>query len=199
MLVYTSYMKIFFMKIKNKKMFLQSLLITLSILGASIVSAESIKVGAMAPDFTLIDQNNKSQTLSKMRGKWVVMYFYPKDETPGCTTEACNFRDNILSLRVKEAEVWGISVDNSESHAQFSEKYKLPFTLLADPGGQVAKKYGSLLNMVIFKIAKRHSFIIDPKGRIAKIYRNVNPKTHVEQVLNDLDELRSHATSSTTK
>ena len=154
------------------------------------MSAQVIKVGAIAPDFTLTDQNNKSQTLSKMRGKWIVMYFYPKDETPGCTTEACNFRDNILSLRVKKAEVWGISVDNSKSHADFSEKYKLPFTLLADPAGKVAKQYGSLLNMVIFKIAKRHSFIIDPEGGIAKIYRNVNPKSHVEQVLKDLEALQ---------
>ncbi len=154
------------------------------------MSAQPIKVGASAPDFTLVDQNNESQTLSKMRGQWVVMYFYPKDETPGCTTEACNFRDNILSLRVKKAAVWGISVDNSKSHAAFSEKYKLPFTLLADVGGQVAKQYGSLLNMVIFKVAKRHSFIIDPEGKVAKIYRNVNPKTHVEQILKDLDGLQ---------
>ena len=154
------------------------------------MNAQSIKVGAVAPDFTLIDQNNKPQTLSKMRGQWVVMYFYPKDETPGCTTEACNFRDNILSLRVKKAAVWGISVDNSKSHAEFSEHHKLPFTLLADVGGKVAKQYGSLLNMVIFKIAKRHSFIIDPQGKIAKTYRNVDPKTHVAQILKDLDELQ---------
>jgi peroxiredoxin Q/BCP len=172
------------------KTIIQLILITLSILGVSTVSAEAIEVGAMAPDFTLIDQNNKPQTLSKKRGKWVIIYFYPKDETPGCTTEACNFRDNILSLRVKKAIVWGISVDNSKSHAAFSENHKLPFTLLADPAGKVAKQYGSLLNMVIFKIAKRHSFIIDPNGKIVKIYRNVNPKSHVEQILKDLDKLQ---------
>ncbi len=175
-------------------LFSKPVFISLFILGASIVttnvSAQPIKVGAIAPDFTLVDQNNQPQTLSKMRGKWVVMYFYPKDETPGCTTEACNFRDNILSLRVKKAEVWGISVDNSKSHADFAENHKLPFTLLADPAGKVAKQYGSLLNMVIFKVAKRHSFIIDPTGKIAKIYRNVNPKTHVEVILKDLDELQ---------
>jgi len=174
----------------NMKIIIQSLLITLFILGASIVSAAPIKVGATAPDFTLIDQNNKSQTLSKMRGQWVVMYFYPKDETPGCTTEACNFRDNILSLRVKKAVVWGISVDSSKSHAEFSENHKLPFTLLADPAGKVAKQYEALLNMVIFKVAKRHSFIINPNGKIVKIYRNVDPKSHVGQILKDLDELQ---------
>ncbi|MEE9310399.1 MAG: peroxiredoxin [Cocleimonas sp.] len=154
------------------------------------MSAEPLKIGAIAPDYTLHDQNNQPQTLSKMRGKWVVMYFYPKDETPGCTAEACNFRDNILSLRVKKAEVWGISVDNSQSHAKFSEHHKLPFTLLADPAGRVAKQYGALLNMIVFKIAKRHSFIVDPKGKIAKIYRNVNPQTHVAEILKDLDALQ---------
>ena len=170
--------------------FIKSILISFFILGASLVTAETIKMGAIAPDFTLIDQNNKPQTLSKIRGKWLVMYFYPKDETPDCTTEACNFRDNILSLRVKKAEVWGISVDNTQSHAAFSKHHKLPFTLLADPKGRVAKQYGALLNMMIFKIAKRHSFIIDPQGKIAKIYRNVNPKSHVEQILKDLEGLQ---------
>ena len=154
------------------------------------MSATPIEVGATAPDFTLVDQGNKPQTLSKMRGQWVVMYFYPKDETPGCTTEACNFRDNILSLRVKKAVVWGISVDNSKSHAEFSEHHKLPFTLLSDPAGKVAKQYNSLLNMVFFKVAKRHSFIIDPNGKIAKIYRNVNPKSHVAEILKDLETLQ---------
>jgi len=172
------------------KYIFQLLLSCLFIFGVTIVSANPIKVGAVAPDFTLVDQNNKAQTLSKMRGKWVVMYFYPKDETPGCTTEACNFRDNILSLRVKKAEVWGISVDTSKSHADFSKNHKLPFTLLADPRGKVARQYGSLLNMLIFKVAKRHSFIIDPNGKIAKIYRNVNPKTHVAEVLKDLELLQ---------
>ncbi len=172
------------------KLLIKSVLISLFILGVNSVSAQAIKIGAMAPDFTLVDQNNKPQTLSKMRGKWVVMYFYPKDETPGCTAEACNFRDNILSLRVKQAEVWGISVDNSKSHAEFSEHHKLPFTLLADLDGKVAKQYGSLLNMLIFKIAKRHSFIVDPEGKIDKIYRNVNPKSHVEQILKDLEGLQ---------
>ncbi len=156
------------------------------------MNAQPLKVGDPAPDFTLVDQNNEPQTLSNMRGQWVVMYFYPKDETPGCTTEACSFRDNILSLRVKKAAVWGISVDNSKSHAEFSENHNLPFTLLADTGGKVAKQYGSLLNMVIFKVAKRHSFIIDPEGEIAKIYRNVNPKSHVAEILKDLEVFQNN-------
>ena len=166
-------------------------LIGVFLVTTQIAHALPLKVGSSAPDFTLKDQDNKVQTLSKMRGQWVVMYFYPKDETPGCTTEACNFRDNILSLRVKNAVVWGISVDNSESHAQFSTKYKLPFTLLSDPKGRVARQYGSLRNLLVFKIAKRHSFIVNPQGKIAKIYRSVNPKLHVAEVLKDLSTLQT--------
>ena len=155
------------------------------------MSAEAlIKVGVVAPDFTLVDQKNQSQTLSKMQGKWLVLYFYPKNETPGCIAEACSFRDNIVAMRAKNTVVWGVSVDNKESHADFSKNHQLPFTLLADPDGKVAKHYGSLRDLIIFKIAKRHSFIIDPKGKIAKIYRHVVPKSHVEDVLKDLQKLQ---------
>ncbi len=149
-------------------------------------AANSIDVGSAAPDFTLTDQKNQTQTLSKMQGKWVVLYFYPKDETPGCVAEACSFRDNIVAIKAKNTVVWGVSVDNTESHAEFAKNHQLPFTLLADPGGVVAKKYDSLRNLLLFKIAKRHSFIIDPQGKIAKVYRNVNPKTHVAEILDDL-------------
>ncbi len=152
--------------------------------------AASIKIGQQAPDFTLLDQNNKAQSLSKMRGHWLVLYFYPKDETPGCTAEACSFRDNIVAIKSKNTAVWGVSVDNKQSHAEFAKHHNLPFTLLADPGGKVAKRYGSLRNLLIFKIAKRHSFIIDPQGNIAKIYRNVNPKAHVAEIINDLQGLQ---------
>ena len=156
------------------------------------MSAEAlIKIGAVALDFTLVDQKNQPQTLSKMQGKWLVLYFYPKDETPGCIAEACSFRDNIVAMRAKNTVVWGVSVDNKESHADFSKNHQLPFTLLADPDGKVAKRYGSLRDLIIFKIAKRHSFIIDPKGKIAKIYRHVTPKSHVEEVLKDLQKLQS--------
>ena len=155
-----------------------------------MAAENSLKVGSQAPDFTLSDQNNKLQTLSKMQGKWVVLYFYPKDETPGCTAEACSFRDNIVAIKAKNTLVWGVSVDNTQSHAEFSEHHQLPFTLLADTDGKVAKKYGSLMNLLLFKIAKRHSFIIDPQGKIAKIYRSVNPKEHVAEVLTDLKKLQ---------
>ena len=152
---------------------------------------ETITLGQLAPNFTLNDQHNKPQSLNKMLGKWVVLYFYPKDETPGCVAEACSFRDNIVAIKAKNTVVWGVSVDNSESHEEFSKNHQLPFTLLADPEGNIAKLYGSLRNLLIFKIAKRHSFIINPQGEVAKIYRNVNPKTHVAEILKDLEKLQS--------
>ena len=175
------------------KTLLQNLFLLFIILGASIVTAEQskIKVGEPAPDFTLQDQRGQQQTLSKMKGKWLVLYFYPKDETPGCVAEACSFRDNIVAIKAKNTAVWGVSVDNNESHADFSENHQLPFTLLADPAGKVAKQYGSLMNLLLFKIAKRHSFIIDPSGKIAKIYRNVNPKAHVAEILSDLEKIQA--------
>ena len=146
-----------------------SLIILLCIAGGQAVLAEDgLKIGALAPDFTLIDQKNTSQTLSSMRGKWLVLYFYPKDETPGCIAEACSFRDNIVAIRAENTVVWGVSVDNQESHADFSKHHQLPFTLLADPEGKVAERYGSLRNLFVFKLAKRHSFIIDPQGNIGR-------------------------------
>ncbi len=170
------------------------ILLSLFIMEASIVGAseKSITVGAQAPDFSLSDQHNKTQTLSQMKGKWVVLYFYPKNETPGCVAEACSFRDNIVAIKAKNTIVVGVSVDNKESHAEFSKNHQLPFILLADPEGKVAKEYGSLLNLLLFKVAKRHSFIIDPQGNIAKIYRNVNPKSHVAEILKDLQTLQSN-------
>ena len=168
------------------------ILSTLLMLGANSVLAtdKPVQIGHQAPDFTLSDQNNQPQTLSKMHGKWLVIYFYPKDETPGCVAEACSFRDNIVAINAKNTVVWGVSVDNNESHADFSKHHQLPFILLADTGGKIAQRYGSLMNMLVFKIAKRHSFIIDPQGNIAKIYRNVTPKTHVAEILADLKLLQ---------
>lgn len=150
-----------------------------------------IIVGAQAPEFSLYDQHDEKQTLTKMQGKWVVLYFYPKDETPGCVAEACSFRDSMVAIKAKNTLVLGVSVDNKESHADFAKNHHLPFLLLADPDGKVAKQYGSLRNWVLFKMAKRHSFIIDPKGNIAKIYRQVVPKKHVQEVLKDLDSLQA--------
>ncbi len=154
-------------------------------------SANELQLGQLAPDFSLTDQHNQLHTLSKMRGQWVILYFYPRDETPGCIAEACSFRDNIVALQSSKAVVWGLSVDSNESHAEFATKHQLPFTLLADKGGKVAKEYDALLDLFVFKVAKRHSFIIDPEGRVVKIYRKVDPKTHVAEILKDLQALQS--------
>jgi len=105
-----------------------------SIFIVQVSYAAPINIGQTAPDFTLSDQKNQKQTLSQMSGKWLVLYFYLKDKTPGCIVEACSFRDNIVAIKAKNTVVWGVSVDNTESHAEFSSKHHLPFTLLVDPG-----------------------------------------------------------------
>ncbi|MCG8324745.1 MAG: peroxiredoxin, partial [Thiotrichales bacterium] len=142
-----------------------------------------------APAFDLADQYSKQHRLADYAGKWVVLYFYPKDDTPGCTREACNFRDDILQIRELNAEVLGVSVDNQESHAKFAEKYGLPFPLLSDPDGEIAKQYGSLWKLGPIRIAKRHTFIINGDGRIAKVYRDVKPDKHSTEIISDLKKL----------
>jgi peroxiredoxin Q/BCP len=118
------------------------------------------------------------------------LYFYPKDDTPGCTTEACSFRDDIVEIRGLGAEVLGVSVDTVQSHISFARKYHLPFPLLVDAAGQTAKQYGALSDFIAFKFAKRHSFLIDPEGKIRKIYHKVNPAKHSDEVIADLKRLR---------
>jgi peroxiredoxin Q/BCP len=157
----------------------------------SSVLAESVLVGQLAPEFKLPDQQNKFVQLSDFRGQWVVLYFYPKDGTPGCTKEACSFRDNITEISAKNGVILGVSVDDSESHTVFVDRHHLPFKLLTDKEGKIAEKYGALRNLWLMKFAKRHSFIIDPEGRIVKIYRKVDPATHVSEIVSDLDGLQS--------
>jgi len=156
-----------------------------------VISSSSIaglKVGDKAPNFTLQDQNNITHTLSDYEGQWLVLYFYPKDDTPGCTTQACDFRDAVKRIIASKAVLFGLSLDNVKSHKLFAEKYNLPFSLLADETGEVSELYDSLSSF--FKLAKRNTFIVDPKGNVAKIYLSVNPKTHSEMVLNDLNSLQ---------
>ena len=139
-----------------------------------------------APYFKLKDESGKIISLSHFKGKWVVIFFYPKDDTPGCTKEACNFRDDYSAIESLGAHVVGISLDKTTSQQKFKEKYQLPFRLLSDPKGKVAKKYGSLFRFMFIKFSKRHSFIIDPQGLIRKEYRSVNPSTHSNQIIADL-------------
>lgn len=162
-----------------------------AILGPSPVLAGTPSVGDPAPSFSLMDQNGKTQTLEQYRGQWVAVYFYPKDDTPGCTTQACNFRDNIFAFRERDAVILGVSLDDVESHEEFAEKYSLPFPLLSDSGGEVAERYGVMRNLGLVKLAKRQTFLIDPEGRIAKHYEKVDVDTHSSTILADLDALRA--------
>jgi len=158
------------------------------LLTASSSSIAALKVGDKAPNFSLQDQNNITHTLSDYEGQWVVLYFYPKDDTPGCTTQACDFRDAVKRIIVSKAIVFGLSLDSVTSHKLFAEKYNLPFSLLADEEGEVSELYDSLRKLLGY--AKRNTFIVDPKGNIAKIYLSVDPKTHSEMVLSDLSNLQ---------
>ena len=151
----------------------------------------SLEVGDTAPSFSLEDQNSLTHQLGGYTGKWVVLYFYPKDDTPGCTTQACDFRDAVKRIIASKSVVFGSSLDSVESHKKFSDKNNLPFSLLSDNKGKVAKQYNSLSNFLGYKSAKRNTFIISPEGKIAKIYLSVDPKTHSEMVLSDLSILQN--------
>lgn len=154
-----------------------------------VVASGQPAVGEAAPDFKLQDQKGEWHTLSDYRGKWLAVYFYPRDDTPGCTTEACNFRDNIYVFRAIGAEVVGISLDDVDSHRRFSEKYQLPFVLLADPEGGVVSAYGVEGEYRGQTIARRESFLINPDGQIAKHYSRVDPDSHTDEVISDLKAL----------
>lgn len=149
------------------------------------------KVGDMAPDIKLPDQAGKTQSLADYRGKWVVLYFYPKDQTPGCTTQACEFRDNIFAVRKAGVQILGISVDDVASHKEFAEKHGLPFPLLADPTKETAKRYGVLTSMGPIQIARRDTFIIDPTGKIVRHFEKVNPTGHAQLVLDEVEKLKA--------
>ena len=147
---------------------------------------DKLAAGMDAPAFKLIDQYNTERELKDYKNKWLVIYFYPKDDTPGCTTEACSFRDNIEITNKLNTSILGVSVDSNESHKEFSKKYSLPFPILSDINGEVAKKYDSFGSFVGFKYASRHTFIINPSGKIHKIYKKVDPKNHVEEIITEL-------------
>jgi peroxiredoxin Q/BCP len=173
-------------------------------------AAAKPKVGEAAPTFSLTDQNGKKHSLADYKGKWVVVYFYPKDQTPGCTTQACQFTENVFAFRRANAQILGISVDDEASHKAFEkalagndrisaenraaiEQHGLPFPLLADASYETAKKYGVLTQRGNMQIAARETFLISPDGRIAKHY-NVTPdklEGHSEELLKDIEALKS--------
>ena len=168
-------------------------LVVLALFLAAVSSAhaQSPAIGTTAPDFKLQDQNGKWHELKNYRGKWVALYFYPKDQTPGCTTQACEFRDNIFAFKDANAQILGVSVDDVESHKKFAEKHGLPFPILADSTKATAKQYGVLKSYLgALELAKRDTFLIDPQGKIVKRYVDVDPKGHSQIVLKDIKDFQ---------
>ena len=151
----------------------------------------TVKEGQPAPDFTLKDQDGRPVTLSGFRGRWVVLYFYPKDDTPGCTKEACSFRDNLPALQQLNAAVLGVSVDSVASHKAFADEFKLNFPLLADEGQAVCRLYGTLTSFMGMKLASRSTVIIDPQGVIRKLFPAVQPTDHALEVHRALKQLQT--------
>ncbi len=153
-----------------------------------------LKVGDKAPEFNLPDQGGKIHSLKDYAGQWVLLYFYPKDDTPGCTTEACSLRDNLPNFNKIKAKIFGVSTNSVKSHRKFADKFELPFTLLADEDKELVKAYD------VYKPKKfmgreflgtmRESFLIDPSGKIAKVYEGVKPAEHAAEVLADLTNLQ---------
>lgn len=173
-----------------KRMLLSVLLLLFAVPAFAADAEAGPAVGQAAPEFRLQDQKGEWHTLAEERGKWVVLYFYPKDFTPGCTTQVCAFRDDIIQLRKAGADVFGVSLDDVKSHAEFAQKYKVPFRLLSDADSSVAKNYGVLTAKLGVNYARRETFLIDPEGRIAKRYVDVDPKENSKQVLADLAALK---------
>lgn len=151
------------------------------------------QAGTMAPEFSLTSQEGTPVSLKDFRGKWVVLYFYPKDFTSGCTIEAHNFQRDLGQYTQKNAVVLGVSVDSADSHKSFCSKEGLNFKLLADTDHKVSTLYGSTMNFGVTELAARNTFIVDPEGKIEKVYTSVDPKKHSEEVLAALDELQKNS------
>lgn len=163
-------------------------LIVATLLFIQTLSASPV-VGSDAPDFELQDQYGKVHSLKDNAGSWIVLYFYPKDNTPGCTIEAGKFRDSKEQFTQRNTRIFGVSLDDVESHLEFTKIMDLNFSLLADVDKNAAKKYAVLTDFGLISYTKRETFIIDPDGRIAHHFNKVDPDTHTQEVLEKLDEL----------
>lgn len=146
-------------------------------------------VGTEAPDFTLNSQDDKPVSLHDFRGRWVVLYFYPKDMTPGCTVEAHNFQRDLASYQARNATILGVSVQDEQTHREFCAKESLHFKLLADTKKEVSEKYDSIINFGIMKLSARHTFLIDPSGKVRRVWTDVDVKKHSGEILATLAEL----------
>ena len=164
-------------------------LVTLAVVQATEMQKQPA-AGTPAPDFNLTTSDGSQVNLKDYRGKWVVLYFYPKDFTSGCTMEARNFQRDLAKYEESGVVILGVSVDTAQSHKDFCAKEGLNFKLLADPDAKVSTEYGSVMDYKGSKLAARNTFIINPKGDIAKVYTGVKPADHSEQVLKDLAELK---------
>ncbi len=159
-----------------------------------VVSAKELPVlGSAAPEFSLASQEGSQVRLKDYHGKWVVLYFYPKDFTTGCTIEAHNFQRDQAEYARRNAVILGVSVDSAESHKNFCAKEGLNFKLLSDTQHQVSKQYGSLMNFGVVQISSRNTFLIDPRGKIARAFSSVNPARHSAEMLAAIDELEKPA------
>jgi len=156
---------------------------------------KSPAVGKTAPDFTLNSQEGTKVSLHDFRGKWVVLYFYPKDFTSGCTIEAHNFQRDLSEYELKNAMILGVSVQSSTSHKEFCAKEGLSFKLLADTNHGVSSAYGSVMNLAVTKLSARHTFLINPEGIVVKEFLDVNPSRHSQEVLAALTQLQQSATA----
>ena len=165
-------------------------------LAALAMAVMGLAPGDLAPDFSAKNQDGKALKLSEFRGKPVLLYFYPKDDTPGCTKEACSFRDEFAKVKKTGAVILGISRQDEKSHQAFRAKYHLPFDLLVDEDGGLAAAYGVGAYPIV-GLLKRQSVLIGPDGKIFRFYRDVNPSTHTAEVLKDLDALAATAPAAT--
>jgi len=178
-----------------KKLLLLSAFLVIGAVAANSVGAftDAPAVGADAPEFTLTTNEGNQASLKDFKGQWVVLYFYPKDFTGGCTLEAHNFQADLDKYKAMKVVILGVSVDTAESHKSFCAKEGLAFKLLSDPGGKLSDTYGSVMEYEGAKYSARNTFIIDPQGKIAQVFMKVNPKVHSAEVLAALETLQKAA------
>jgi len=175
----------------SKSIFLIALLVVAAVAAKPFSTLGDVpSAGTAAPSFNLVTNEGRPTSLSKFRGKWVVLYFYPKDFTSGCTLEAHNFQRDLAKYKKLHAVVLGVSVDTAESHKSFCTKEGLNFKLLSDTDAKVSEQYGSVMEYQGTKLSARNTFIIDPHGKIARVFVKVNPASHSEEVLSALASLQ---------